>query len=261
MKNWFRGGSKQTASAANGGKRLLVVHHDPSHQLRIKLLVGLLFVGAAITCFYLGITFATKELTILRSELASTKAENGTHLQELDQLQRKVAILERGAWVSREAAEEIRLELVKLREEKSILSRDLRFYRGIMEPKSDQGVSVQSFELLATPVPRKFQWKIVVVQNAKEHKQQRGTLQTRIDGFQDGKKVSYTLGQLSGMKGKNGQSLGFQYFQRLPGDSAWGTLELPEGFEPEAMEVSIQLTSPSRKVIKKTFEWFVEESD
>ena len=249
-------------SADRRAKRLLVVDHDPARSLRFRLLIILLLVGMAITGFYLGMTRNSWELTILRSELATTKTENSEHQEELDVLRRRVAILERGAWINQEAAEEVRLELVRLREEKSIMTRDLRFLRGIMDPaRSGNGVGIQSFELLPTSDPRRFQWKMVVVQNAKQHQLQRGSLKARVDGFQGEKRASFELGQLSEHMENDGQNLGFRYFQSIPGDGSWGTLELPADFEPEAMEVSIQLTSPARKVVTRSFEWFIEESE
>ncbi|MTI13176.1 DUF6776 family protein [Sansalvadorimonas verongulae] len=245
-----------------GRKRLLVVDHDPGRHLRYRLLVLLLIVGVGVACFYLGISLAGKELGILRTELVHTKADNSEQIEELDTLRRKVVILERSAWINREAAEDVRLELMKLREEKSVLTRDLSFFRSIMDPGSlEEGVNVQNFELQPLTEEGKFQWKFMVVQNAKQHRVQKGTFKVRVDGYLGDIKKSYDLGQLSSDMSDNGQVLSFRYFQSVPGEGVWGTLELPKGFEPEILEVSVQLTSPSRKIIKKTLEWFVEESE
>ncbi|WP_281647646.1 DUF6776 family protein [Parendozoicomonas sp. Alg238-R29] len=252
------GGSR----SLQGSKRLLVVDHDPRRNVRYCLLILLLVAGTAVASFYLGISMAARELGILREELILTKAENSEQIEELDVLRRKVAILERGAWINREAAEEVRLELVKLREEKSVLTRDLSFFRSIMDPASlEEGVNIQSFELLPTSDPGKFQWKFMIVQNAKQHRLQKGNFKARVDGFLGDAKKSYDLYSLSKQLESGGQGLGFRYFQSVPGDGVWGVLELPEGFEPEVVEVSVQLTSPSRKIIKKTFEWLIEESE
>lgn len=261
-KGWKGLFSRGGSHAAQGGKRLLVIDHDPRRQARFRLLILLLVVGVGIASFYLGMSMAAKELGILRTELVQTKTENGDQAQELDTLRRKVAILERGAWINHEAAEEVRLELVKLREEKSVLTRDLSFFRSIMDPDSlEDGVYIQNFELEPLADARKFHWKFMVVQNAKQHRVQKGTFRARVDGYLGDVKKSYDLGQLSEQMQSSGQGLGFRYFQSIPGDGVWGTLELPEGFEPEALEVSVQLTSPSRKIIKKTFEWLIEESE
>ena len=243
-------------------KRLLVVDHDPVRHLRFRLLVTLLAVGATVSSFYLGMSTASRKIDILSTELQDTKADNGEQFDELDGLRRKVAILERGASINQQAAEEVRLDLVRMREEKSVMSRDLRFFRGIMDPtRAEDGVSIQRFELQPTSDTRRFQWKFVVVQNAKQHQLQKGNLKVRIDGYKGEARASYDLGQLSRQMKDKGQDLGFRYFQGIPGDGVWGTLELPENFEPDAIEVSIQLTSPSRKVATKSFEWLIEESE
>ena len=262
LDKWFRFWGSSKGEASQRDARLRVVSDNPATRRRMYLLVVALVFGTGISGFYIGVSFAWRELGILRTDLISTKAENSEYLEELDGLRRRVAILDRGSQVSRDAAEEVRLDIVKMREDKSRLTRELSFFRSLMDPaRADDGVNVQSLELLPTSDPRRFQWKLIVVQNAKQHRLQKGTLQARVDGYKGGQKVSYALADLSKQFDRSSAELGFRYFQSVPGDGLWGMLTLPGDFEPEAMEVTVSLVSPVRKVTKKTFEWLAEESE
>ena len=238
---------KSRRSVANSReKRMVVVVDDSAQRKRMLVILLLLLAGIGIGGFYLGLSMAARDLTILRSELSTTKTDYGEASEELDTLRRRLAILERGAWISREAAEEVRLELVRMREEKSALNRDISFYRGIMDPaKVEHGVTVQNFELVPTSNPRRFQWRMVIVQNARQHQFLKGNIKVQVEGHLNDKKQVYDLSRLSTQFSKGGESLGFRYFQGFPGDGGWGVIEIPGVFDPETAEVSIQLTTPS----------------
>ncbi|MCL6270498.1 hypothetical protein M3P05_11250 [Sansalvadorimonas sp. 2012CJ34-2] len=262
MKKFSRFWQSSRKAADRREKKLRVVAHDPGYAFRIRILVLLLLVGTGCAGFYLGTSFAWNELDVMRSELGSVTEENGSYKVELDTLRRRVAILERGNQISQQAAEEVRQELIRLREEKISLSRDIRFYQNIMNPElANQGVSVKSFELQPAGDSGRFQWKMTVVQNGKNHRFQKGRLLARLEGFRNGKKAGYDFAELTPEFNKGGEKLGFRYFQGIPGDGIWGSLKLPEGFEPERLDVTIQLSSPSKKVTKKSFDWFIEESE
>ena len=262
MKTLSRFWQSRRKEADRRERKLRVVPHDPAHDFRVRALVLLLMVGIGGAGFYMGTSFAWDQLGMLRSELDLATQESSSYKVELDTLRRRVAVLDRGNQIGQQAAEEVRLELVRLREEKSDLTRDLRFYQNIMDPAlAGQGVGVKSFDLQPTVDERRFQWKMTVVQNAKNHRFQKGKIRARLEGFQNGKKAGYDFASLASSFDKSGESLGFRYFQGIPGDGVWGSLKLPEGFEPERLDVTIHLTSPSRKVTKKSFDWFIEESE
>ena len=63
--------------------------------------------------------------------------------------------------------------------------------------------------------------------------------------------------------GKAEESLNvkFRYFENLPREATWGIVELPAGFEPVSIDTEVRLTSPTRKTIKNTFEWLVDDTD
>ncbi len=261
MKGWFRNRESRENSGDAMSKQAVTIKHEPMrfHQLRYP--IALLFVCTAAVCFYLGVGISGRNLEILRTEITETKAVNAEQLDELENLRNQTAMLERNVWINQRAAEEMRLEFIRMREEKSIMTRELRFYRGIMDPaRAGDGVAIQTFELLPTSEPGRFQWKLVVTQNSSLYPLQRGQLKINITGSDGEKRVTYPLDKLS-KDIISAQKLGFRYFQSFPGNGLWGVLDLPKGFEPDALEISIQLTSPARKQIKKTVEWFVEESE
>ncbi len=262
MKKFSRLWQSSRKAADRREKKLRVVAHDPNSVIRGRVLILLLLIGTGGAGFYLGASFAWAALSFLRGELSDVMAENEAYQQEVDTLKRRVTVLERGTQISQQAAEEVRQELVRLREEKSVMNRDLRFYRNILDPaKAENGVHVQSFDLQPTADARRFQWKLVVVQNAKNHQMQRGSLQARLEGHLNGEPSGYNFAELTEQFSRKGERLGFRYFQGLPGDGVWGTLNLPKGFEPDRLDVTVRLTSPSKTVARKSFEWIVEESE
>ncbi len=259
---WFRKGWLLRQSSIRPDHQLVPVRESADSSVAFRVVWLVLYLTTSVISFYLGVGLASEELRVINADYVETKRMYARQISELETLRREKLMVERSAWVSQRSAEELRLDLVRLGDEKQAIARELRFFRAVMDPdRAKEGVSVYSVELRATPNANRFMWRMVVAQNATLHQVQTGDLQATIHGYQGDKAVSIPMNFSSGGTSSDKGQLKFQYFQNLPQSNSWGMLNLPEGFEPVSIETVIRLTKPARKTIKNTFEWQVDEQE
>ncbi len=259
---WFRKGWLLRQSSIRPDHQLVPVRESADSSVVFRVIWLVLYLTTSVISFYLGVGLASDELRIINADYVETKRMYARQISELETLRREKLMVERSAWVSQRAAEELRLDLVRLGDEKQAIARELRFFRAVMDPdRAKEGVSVYTVELRSTPDANRFMWRMVVAQNATLYQVQTGEIEATIHGYLGDKKISVPVGFPSNSGTSQKGALKFQYFQNLPSNSSWGMLSLPEGFEPVSIETDIRLTKPSRKTIKNTFEWQVDEQD
>lgn len=157
--------------------------------------------------------------------------------------------------VDRQASEEVRLEIIELKEELSRLSEENTFYKGIMAPnEKESGLTLGSVELLRSRNAKTYDFKIVIQQLAQRHNLLNGYANVTVRGRQNGLETSYPLMVLSDSVTQEDIKLRFKYFQVLE-----GALGLPEGFEPEGLQIEARTTGKDPQVVSKNFGWLVEE--
>jgi hypothetical protein len=167
----------------------------------------------------------------------------------------ELAILRTRQEVDRQALELVRRELASQKEEIAGLEEGLGFYRSLISPgEIAPGLSLRGIELTSGEMPRQYNYRIVVQQEARKHEQLKGTLEVVINGISQGQPVRYTLAELSeDFKGK-GAALQFRYFQSIE-----GALILPEGFEPGVVSVEARTVKPHEFSIREDYPWQIEE--
>ena len=140
------------------------------------------------------------------------------------------------------------------------MARQVRFFRGVMDPeRAKEGVSVYSVDVRATDDPRLFQWRMMVVQNATLHKDQTGEVKATVQGFVGDQPISVPISFDVDGKSSDSKKIEFRYFENLPKEGSWGLWSCRKALSPVSIDTEIKLTRPSRKTIKNTFEWLVEE--
>lgn len=250
-------GKKGSDKAGPGNMK--VVRHDPVRERKIRLLVLLAVVVLTALAYWLGGRNSVGNHTELEQE--------NTQLQDLkvaleadkEHLAAKLAILERTSKVDREAANNVRLLIRDLEDEKARLNKDLSFYKSILAPEDvSEGVRLHALDLLPGKEDRQFLLRLVVSQVARDNPFLRGTLNVELTGLQGEKKTTLSLLELSGQE--KSAPLGFRYFQSFPESRDYMQLELPEGFTPETIKVVIRVRSGGAKSVTKTFDWQQELS-
>ena len=128
-----------------------------------------------------------------------------------------------------------------------------------MEPSENRkGLTIGAMEIQDSERPRTYKYKVVMLQLAKRHNLLSGHLLFSIQGRELGQEVIYPLKDLSTEYDQEKIKLRFKYFQAIAGE-----LVLPEGFEPEGIELVARSQAKKGKTpveIRKKFGWLVQET-
>lgn len=245
-------------TAVKGSKptRLVVVPYRPFRRLAVGA-AGLLFFGFALTISYLvgnyhGIVLQD-EAILERDQL---RLELQAKTEEARSLSQQVANLRLASEVDKASSEDVRNRVIELKEQIALLEKDITFYRGLMEPTDDQsGLTIGSVDVISTGVPRQYSYKIVIQQLATNHQVLNGILNVNVVGYEGETARTIPLKDLSAQIDQGDIKLRFKYFQNIE-----GRIELPEGFEPERIELVARSTGRNGTSVEKKFGWLIHES-
>ncbi len=229
------------------------------YRLRAFVVLVAFIVATLILSVYLSYFLGNKQgLGVQKQALADVErlsaelSEWKTRANEFDQLLENSKV---ASQVDRQASEEVRQEIIVLKEEISRLSEENTFYKGIMAPnEKENGLSLGSVELLRSRNATTYNYKIVVRQLAQRHNLLNGVVKVTVRGRQDGVETKHPLMLLSDSVSQENIKLRFKYFQVLE-----GVLGLPEGFEPEGLQIEAKTTGKDPQTVSKNFGWLVEE--
>jgi len=241
------------------------VNRDRYHALlaryrlrnRQVVVIGLTLAAALVLCvgLLLGRQSAFSGIGIdpQRYRAQARALENA--LAEQADLSHQLGVLTARHDVDRTALELVRQELAAQREQIAGLEEGIRFYRSLMAPgEIAQGFSLRKIELVAREEPGRYGFRIVVQQEARKHVSVRGELYAEVSGQQGGEPRSYPLAALSTDLEGIVIPLRFRYFQSIEGD-----LLLPEGFEPQAVNVVATLSVPEKAEAREQYPWQVQQ--
>lgn len=237
-------------------RRLKVVAYSPYAQplLLLATLVACVVIGAI--SYYTGNMrgLAVQEQALVERDQLRLQLQQKN--QEAIKLSQKVANLELASEVDKASTEDVRGEVIELKEQITALEEEISLYRGLMAPtESKKGLTIGALELTSTGVPRQYDFKVVVQQLATNHQVLSGHLNFSVVG-RDGEAVrTIPLKDLSTQIDEEDIRLRFKYYQDIQGQ-----LELPLGFEPERVVLVARTTGRDGAVVEKKFGWLVQES-
>lgn len=244
-------------AAVKGSKqyRLKVVKDRPWLDLLSALAIVLLIIAIAQGAFWVGHKKGmagqgklANDMDALRQELAGARAE-------ATDLRQRLANVTLGSEVDRKANEAIRQEVIELKANVAELQEENGFYRNLMAPQGNQrGLSFGVVEIIDTNKPRSYKYKVVMQQLATNHELLVGTLSFNIVGRQDGAVMVLPLREISADVDSTNIKLRFKYFQTVEGE-----MVLPEGFEPERIELQARSSGKDSVTIEKRFGWLVQK--
>lgn len=188
-------------------------------------------------------------------DLAQAKRDLRSAQQSHTELRQRLANIKLGSEVDKNALEVIREEVTELKQAIAQLEEENQFYRNLMAPTDNKrGLTFGVVEISQTDRPRTYRYKVVMQQLATQHNLLNGTLNINIVGRMDGNLRVFALKELtSGMDSTN-IKLRFKYFQNIEGE-----LVLPQGFEPERIELEARSTGSNAVTVEKRLGWLVEE--
>lgn len=244
-------------TAVKGSKqyRMKVVPYRPWMVALTTVLLAAVVTGAVVGSFYYGKfsagslqTEAVAEYKQLREELKQKSAET-------EQLRQQVANLSLGSQVDRKASEDVRTQVIELKNKVAEQQEVISLYKGLMSPTAtnSRGLSIGSLEIIATGIGRSYQYKLVVQQLATNRGLLTGALKFNIVGRKDNESVVLSLKTVAADVDDENIKLRFKYFQTIE-----GTLVLPEGFEPQRVELQATSNGSDSVVVEKKFGWQVQ---
>jgi len=173
-------------------------------------------------------------------------------VSEADALRGEIIALETQAAVDEQAIGALREELADGRATIDELERELAFYREVMAPEEiTEGVVLRQPILRPGAAPGEWRYQIVVQQGSRRDKSlYKGEVFVTVWGLIAGLPGSFNLAALDTAVTADSLNLSFRYFQRFD-----GVFSLPPGFEPDRMDIQLDLSKPQKDVIEATYDW------
>jgi hypothetical protein len=173
--------------------------------------------------------------------------------EENEKLRAEIAAAELAREVDRKAYADVEKNLAELQAQVLRHREELTFYRGIVAPEDGIGrLRIQSFNVLPGAVERQFRMRLVLVQSMRQDTVVSGTVNVQIEGVLENRPVVLSLAEVGGKTRADGHvPIQFRYFQNLEQD-----IELPEGFEPRA--VNVEVRSGRLDPVRESYPWQVQ---
>src|SRR5579862_4766360 len=218
---------------ADAFSKLVVRPHAP-RRLAALWTVGLLLAGTIVyTAFELGRYDAGfRVVDSVRGALSASRRIR-TLESENENQRRQLEAAETARRVDREGYKQVERSLGDMQSQIARLNQDLSFYRGLVQPDSVIHVKVQQMQIVPDTVPGQYHLKFVLMQTGKPDKEVAGSALITIDGLQQGKPSSVTLGQIASSR-RVSLAYSFRYFQDYD-----EPIQLPQGFEPTRVGIEI----------------------
>lgn len=237
--------------------RMKVVPHRP---LRAALLwtLGVLVVVGAVAGAYQLAAYQAEQDGMSAGAAAALRAERDQLRTELNGLRQQLTQAQMSTEVDRKAAEDLRQRLLTRREQIAQLERDVSVYRMMSARSSNNpmGISFGTFSAKPLTEAGVHHVKLVVQKLAEGDSEFSGVLEATLVGKVAGAEQKYPLAQVAlapeaGEPMADKIAVDFKYFQTIETD-----LRLPDGFEPERLDVRLVSNSRSNPLtLENQLEW------
>jgi len=232
----------------------MVVPYRPGRRVLFTLL---LLTGVAVSAAGgWGYAYYTTVLTQQgeQAEKRELSAQLTDLRQENEALKRQIAILGRSSAVDQQTGAELQETLTALRQRVAQLEEDVLFYRQVVEEETEEtGLVIGQLDIDATRSPDRYRYKLVMrQQDADGDTYLTGHVNFNLVGQLQDQQVILPLRDLSEFEDELDIRLRFKYFQNIEGE-----LALPEGFQPDRIQIAAVATEPVSKRINEDFGWVV----
>jgi hypothetical protein len=169
----------------------------------------------------------------------------------IDELERRIAILQTSGEIDRETYSSVEANLGELQARIQAQEEELVFYRGIVSPGDGvAGLRVQNVEIVPGEGEATHTLRVLLVQAIVHNDRITGSVRVNLSGMRDGEAAVFALDDVGIESRATDIPYGFRYFQTLEMG-----LKLPEGFEPVSLEVQVWPRSPRGETIVQSFPW------
>ncbi|MGH8446458.1 MAG: DUF6776 family protein [Solimonas sp.] len=171
---------------------------------------------------------------------------------EVEQLKQQVVYAQRSTEIDTQACDTVRKSLTDLQAETSDLREQVAFYRGIAAPdQARAGVRVQELRL-DKPANRKnvYRFFLTLIQSVRHEKRVGGRVELTIVGRSSGSaERRIALQELAPDVARN-LLFSLKYFEEFSGE-----FQLPDGFTPQRMLVTLVPSSDGAPQTEEGFDW------
>ena len=237
-------------------ERMVVVPYRPGWRMFFITA----FIAGAVISALVGFAYGYYQTLLTQETAQAGHAELERELEsvqlENSDLNRQIAILDRSSVMDQHANREVQETISGLRDRVAELEQDIVYYRGVVaEEIEDTGLIISRLEIDGTNDPRIYNYKLVVRQrDADGDTYLLGHVNVSLLGRKNDKLVIIPLRDISAEQDELDIRLRFRYFQNIEGE-----LALPEGFEPERVQIAAVETAPIEKALDQDFDWIVGE--
>lgn len=236
-------------------EKMVVVPYRPNHRFLVISAIIAIAIFSAVGGYFSGNYGMLRSDQTEQTNLRRLTSDLNTLQQENTDLRRQVAILDTSSVMDQRATEEVQSTILGLRARVAQLEQDIVFYRQVVSEETEAtGLTIGQFDISTTDVSGKFRYKLVMrQQDADGDTFLTGHVNVNLVGKRDGEQVILPLREVSQNVDQLDIRLRFKFFQSIEGE-----LLLPDGFEPERIQIAAVATEPVAKSIDQNFSWVVE---
>jgi hypothetical protein len=226
-----------------GTQDIRVVSHHPLSRFVWTFGVAVICLLGAGGGYWLGT--AKGELDAIY--VASLESLLQANAEQIANMQAQLAALGLNRDVDSQTAQELRLTIKDLRDDIAELTEEVTFYKSLMSPSElTRGLQIADFEIHSTLVAGTYRFNLLLTQVESRRDWIQGDIDLLVHG-NDQQVLSLTeIADADTYPLK----FRFRYFQDLS-----GAITLPEGFEPESVEITARRRGASAKNLARSFVW------
>lgn len=207
---------------------------------------GVAVVGA-IGVLILGYGLGNLQGNLLTHKINWLDTQSKNLYQKIERLEYQKNILQVEFEVEKSATEALQKELKKTLDEKADVARELAFYQRVMAPELDaKGVAIDTLVISPLPTQQTYYFRLILLQLERTQQLVQGEYSIRILGAIGHESAEFDALELANVE-SNKRRFTMNYYTLSE-----GIFQLPEGFEPQSIEVQVQVKG---NVVKQLFTW------
>ncbi|PCI18814.1 MAG: hypothetical protein COB62_06295 [Piscirickettsiaceae bacterium] len=225
-------------------------YHKRKQRILVEKVLPLAIIIGLIVTFFMG-RFSVRSIAELEVETGLLKAEVQQLTNKKSELAKQVDFLEGAQKIDQLAKNDARHALTDLHEQLSDAKERIAFYQQVVSPESIvKGVYIHSLEIIKDSEDNGFRYQLVLAKGANNKTAVKGNVTVQIKGEQAGKGLTLSLKEFAPDQESTSLSYSFRYYQILS-----SVIELPDGFLPEQVVVTLKPSSSKAKNVEKQWLW------
>lgn len=225
-----------------------IIHADDRRHHGLWLLAVILVGLALWQAYQFGRQQGGFDGRALSAERDRLVAELEAQVKRLEELRSEAVRYQRSVQIEQQASRELQRELVKLEDERARLRSEVNMLKGLISSGTGS-IYIKDFKLLPGEKPNQYRYRFTLVQVKEDVETTRGKLLMKLVGREGKKKKKLDRSQFAG-DGEKALKLEFSHYQDLQGE-----IELPEGFDPEELQIEFLPRNKELKKLETTFPW------